>query len=192
MNLRVTVRRALSLLRRVTSRLTSIAKIAYLRTAFPEIILPFSVVLDKDVTVAATDGGIIEVGSNVCIGPDTQIISRGGHIVIGNDVHIGSGSIIVSQASITIGRYSLIAEYVVIRDQDHNYLARPIMNSGFRTGAIIIGEDCWLGSKSTVLRGSNIGDGAVIGAHSLIRGNVPPFTLAVGCLAKVIKELPST
>ena len=101
------------------------------------------------------------------------------------------GSIIVSVANIQIGRDTLVAEYVVIRDQDHSLVSRPIKSAGFHTGAILIGDDCWLGAKVTVLRGSTIGNGAVIGAHSLVRGNMPPNTLAVGCPATVIRKLPA-
>lgn len=191
MNLRVPVRRGLSLMRKVACRLTSVTKIFYFRAAFPEIDLPYSASLDKGVRLSATDGGTIEVGNNVFLGAHTQIISRGGRIFIGENVHIGNGCIIVGIDSISIGRDALIAEYVVIRDQDHDYSTRPIRASGFLADAIRIGEDCWLGCKSTVLRGSEIGDGAVIGAHSLIRGSIPPNTLAVGCPAKAIKELPA-
>jgi acetyltransferase-like isoleucine patch superfamily enzyme len=190
MSLRVTVRRSLSLLRSVISRLTSVTKIVYFRTAFPEVRLPFSTTIDKAVRLSATDGGSIEVGSNVFLGPNTQVISRGGRIVIGDDVHIGTGSIIVSTDTVTIGRDTLIAEYVVIRDQDHDYSVRPIRTSNFLTGAIAIGEDCWLGCKSTVLRNSSIGNSSVIGAHSLVRGDVPPSTLAVGAPHRNVRELP--
>lgn len=189
MNLRVTARRIFSLLRRIAGRLTSITKIIYFRAAYPEISLPFSATLDKGMILSATDGGIIQVGGNVFFGPNTQIISRGGSIVIGDNVHIGTGCIIVSQNAIQIGRDTLIAEYTVIRDQDHDYSTRPIRTSGFLAGAITIGDDCWIGCKSTVLRNSSIGNGSVIGAHSLVRGDVPQFTLAVGSPHRNVRKL---
>ena len=55
------------------------------------------------------------------------------------------------------------------------------------TAPVTIGRDCWLGSKSTVLRGSTIGDGAVIGAHALVRGKIPKNAIAVGIPARVVK-----
>ena len=190
MNHRLLVRRALSLLRRLISHFSATMKVLYFRAAFPEIRLPFTTTLARGVTLSATDNGTISIGESVFFGPNAQVIARGGRVVIGDDVHIGSGSIIVSQDSISIGSNTQIAEYVVIRDQDHDHSSRPIRTSGFRTGAIAVGNDCWLGCKSTVLRNSSIGDGCIIGAHSLISGDVPPFMLAVGCPHRVVRELP--
>lgn len=147
--------------------------------------------MEKGVSLKATDGGQIIIGNNVFFGKNSMIVANYGTIFIGDDVFIGNGCIIVSQHRIEIGASTQIAEYVVIRDQDHSFLNRPIRSAGFQTAPISIGEDCWLGCKSTVLRGSTIGNGAVVGAHSLVRGNVPPFSLAVGCPAKIVKELPA-
>lgn len=183
------VRRSLSLMKKVSTRVRSVTKMFYLHWAFPEISISTSATLDKGVRLSATDGGAIEIDGNVYLGPYVQIIARGGRIIIGDDVHVGTGCILVSRKCITIGRDSLIAEYVVIRDQDHEYSKRPIRKSGFQIEPITIGQDCWLGCKSTVLRGSNMGNGSVVGAHSLVRGDIPSYTLSVGCPAKVIKKL---
>jgi virginiamycin A acetyltransferase len=50
-----------------------------------------------------------------------------------------------------------------------------------------IGNDVWIGCNSTVLRGVTIGDGAVIGANSLVNKNVPPYAIVVGSPARIIK-----
>ena len=50
-----------------------------------------------------------------------------------------------------------------------------------------IGNDVWIGCNSTVLRGVAIGDGAVIGANSLVNKDVPPYAIVVGSPAKIIK-----
>lgn len=189
MKSRIFLRRVLSLIRRIITHVASTMRILFYRAAFPAIDLPFSVVVERGATLSATDGGTIKFGEGCFIGSAAQIVSGGGRIVIGEKVHIGSGSIIVSQDSIEIGRDTQIAQYVVIRDQDHDFSSRPIRTSGFRRGAIAIGEDCWLGCKSTVLRNSTIGEGAVIGAHTLVRGNVPAFSLAVGCPHKIVRKL---
>lgn len=189
MTLRILIRRAISLLSGQVSRVISIIKILYFRAACPEIELPICTSIKAGTILSATDGGIISVGKNVSFDRHSRVIARGGKITIGDNAHLGAGSIIVSNSNVQIGRDTLVAEYVVIRDQDHSLLSRPIRSAGFHTSAILIGDDCWLGAKVTVLRGSTIGNGAVIGAHSLVRGNVPPNTLAVGCPAKVIRKL---
>lgn len=148
-----------------------------------------NVQISSNVIIKATDGGEIRIGSNVSFGANSQIISQGGIIEISDNCFIGTGVIITSKKFINIGEGSQIAEYVVIRDQDHNIESRPIRTSGFKVSPIIIQNDVWLAAKSTVLRGCIIGEGAVIGAHSLVNKDIPEFTLAAGIPAKVIKKI---
>lgn len=146
---------------------------------------------ETGVVLRPTDGGRILLGDCVSIGRNVNIFCQGGIVRIGNNVHIGTGSIIVAKGSIEIGSDTLIAEYVVIRDQDHQVKVHneKIRNSGFVVKPIKIGSDVWVGAKATVLRGVEIGDGAVIGAHALVNGNIMAGSLAAGVPAKVIKNL---
>ncbi len=50
-----------------------------------------------------------------------------------------------------------------------------------------IGSDVWIGCNTTILRGCTIGDGAIIGANSLVNEDVPPFAIVAGCPARIIK-----
>lgn len=145
--------------------------------------------IEDSVKISCTDGGQLIVGIGVVFREGAEVVTRGGRISIGDNVHIGKGVVIVSHESVQIGDGTQIAEYVVIRDQDHDIDLRPIHLGGFKTSSIKIGKDCWLGAKVTVLRGSKIGDGSVIGAHSLVRGVIQPYTLAVGCPARFVREL---
>jgi acetyltransferase-like isoleucine patch superfamily enzyme len=143
---------------------------------------------DTGALLSATDQGAIRIGNRVSLGRMTRVVARGGKVSIGDDVFVGDGSVIVGLAGIEIGEGTQLAEYVVIRDQDHDMTSRPFITGRFRSMPIVIGRDCWLGAKVTVLKGSRIGDGAVIGAHSLVRGDIPAHTLAVGSPAKVVKR----
>jgi acetyltransferase-like isoleucine patch superfamily enzyme len=51
-----------------------------------------------------------------------------------------------------------------------------------------IGPDCWLGVKTTVLRGTRIGRGCVLGAHAVARGDIPDYAIAVGTPARVVRD----
>jgi virginiamycin A acetyltransferase len=55
-------------------------------------------------------------------------------------------------------------------------------------GEAIIGNDVWVGQNATILAGVHIGDGAIIGANSVVGSNVEPYTIVVGNLAKVIRK----
>ena len=145
--------------------------------------------IDRLVRLRATDGGSITVGNNVSFSLGAQLTAKGGIIHIEDNVIVGAGTVIVAQESIVIGRDTMIAEYVVIRDQDHATNTSPYSKAGYITTAIIIGANVWIACKATVLRGSVIGDNAVVGAHGLVNGNIDEGMLAVGVPARSIKRL---
>lgn len=55
-------------------------------------------------------------------------------------------------------------------------------------GDVVIGNDVWIGYKATILSGVTIGDGAVVGAHSLVTKDVPPYTIVAGNPAKIVRK----
>ena len=161
-----------------------------LARANPAIRLGPNPFIGPDTLLEATDGGTIVVGRNFAIGTHGRLIARrGGKIIVGDDVLLGDGVIVVALDSINVGQGSKIAEYVVIRDQDHGITASPLRDAGFETAPISIGEHVWIGAKATVLRGSSIGDHAVIGAHALVKGEIGALTVAVGVPAKTIRNI---
>ena len=60
----------------------------------------------------------------------------------------------------------------------------------YRTGEIHIGKGVMLGMETMVMPGVTIGDGAIVGARSVVTKDIPPYTIAVGNPAKVIKQIP--
>jgi acetyltransferase-like isoleucine patch superfamily enzyme len=98
----------------------------------------------------------------------------------------------VHARSIQIGEDTLIAEYVVIRNQDHRTDLRPVRLPGFNSSPILIGRDVWIGCKASLLRGSSIGDRCVVGAHALVRSNMDDDMLVAGVPAKALRRLGST
>jgi acetyltransferase-like isoleucine patch superfamily enzyme len=144
---------------------------------------------ESDVLLKATDGGVIRIGKGVTISDHVKIVTQGARVVIGDGVFIGSGALIVAREGIEIGNDSLVAEYVVIRDQDHRTDSRPIRDAGYRVMPIRIGCDVWIGSKASILRGASVGDRSVIGAHALVKSHIPDDMLAAGVPARVIKRV---
>lgn len=55
-------------------------------------------------------------------------------------------------------------------------------------GDTVIGNDVWIGQNVTILPGVRIGDGAIIGLNSVVGSDIPPYSIAVGNPAKVIKK----
>ncbi len=91
--------------------------------------------------------------------------------------------------SIVIGNDTLIAQHVFIIDSYHRTGRNELIRTQCGTkGAVKIGNDVWIGEGAKILKGVTVGDGAIIGAGSVVTKDVPPYCIAVGVPAKVIKE----
>ena len=111
-------------------------------------------------------------------------------IDIGDRTFIGPYVTIAGPGDISIGKNCLIAAHSGIFANNHIYAdpAQPIGLQGVTRLGITIEDDCWLGSGVKVLDGVTIGHGSVIGAGSIVTKNIPPFSIAVGVPARVIKS----
>jgi acetyltransferase-like isoleucine patch superfamily enzyme len=75
-----------------------------------------------------------------------------------------------------------------VRDHDHA-VGRPPASGEVSVSPVRIGKEAWLGAKVTVLRGADIGDGTIVGAHSVVRGVIPPGVVAAGIPARVVRQV---
>jgi acetyltransferase-like isoleucine patch superfamily enzyme len=64
----------------------------------------------------------------------------------------------------------------------------PIKDQGIAKSPVRIGAYTWIAAKATILRGTTIGRGCVIGAHAVVKGDIPDYSIAVGAPAKVVKN----
>jgi len=115
----------------------------------------------------------IIIGNNVTIGYRISLdILPTGKLKIGDHVNLTQDILISSYNSVSIGAYSLIAERVSIRDEDHGISNKEkIFSQEIISKPINIGDDVWIGANSIILKGSNIPDGCVVGANSVILSN---------------------
>lgn len=100
-----------------------------------------------------------------------------GHLEIGKGVFINRNCNIVCHSSISIGDGTTIGPNVCIYDHDHSWGSHKNTNSKFILGDISIGNNVWIGAGAIILRGSQIGDGAIIGAGVVFKGNLEANTL---------------
>ena len=89
---------------------------------------------------------------------------------------------------VTIGNNSMIAANCYLIDADYGFEKGKLMREqSNKISPIIIGEDVWIAANSVILKGSNIKSGAIVGAKSLVKGNVEENACVVGVPATLIK-----
>lgn len=127
----------------------------------------------------------------------TDVTSWVPQLIIGNDVSLGHRNVISVGKKIKIGDRVLTAPEVRIRDNDGHTLDpqkrhenHPLDENDILP--VTIEDDVWIGAYCLINKGVTIGEGAVIGAGSIVTKDIPPFCVAAGNPAKVIKEIPRT
>jgi acetyltransferase-like isoleucine patch superfamily enzyme len=151
--------------------------------------IPGSIKLACGVRLRATDGALLKLGEGVSIDRFADITAKHGTLEIGARSYVGQFSVICARSAITIGVDCLIAEHVSIRDQDHRFGPDlTTAKAGFTSKAITIGDNVWIGSKTTITKGVRIGDNAVIGANSVVTRDIPANSVATGAPARVVRK----
>lgn len=116
-------------------------------------------------------------------------------IEIGNNVTITEFCQISCIDYIKIGNGALFGRNVFISDNNHGFgnctdeNIPPVERELISKGPVIIGNNVWIGRNVTIMSGVTVGDGAVIGANAVVTHDVPSYSIAVGCPAKVIKRM---
>lgn len=117
-------------------------------------------------------------------------------LIIKNNVSITDRCIISAANRIEIGNGCLLGRDTFITDNSHgenisiNELnISPHERNIFSKGTVIIGDNVWTGKNVCIMPNMKIGNGAIIGANSVVTHNIPPYSVAVGSPAKVIKTI---
>ena len=147
-------------------------------------------------------GEFISVGSFSVIARNCILQAHGHYlnqtfkpsIEIGDYCNIGEGSMITTIDRVVIGDGLLTGRRVTITDNSHGgfFLAdlkeNPCQRELISKGPVIIGKNVWIGQNATIIS-AKIGDGAVIGANAVVTHDVPPYSMAVGNPAKIVKRI---
>lgn len=129
-----------------------------------------------------------ELGAKSIIEDFTTINNGVGAVVIGTESIIGLGNVVIGPVS--IGNHVMLAQNIVISGLNHGYedINTPPAFQPVNVKQIVISDDVWIGANSVITAGVTIGKHSVIGAGSVVTKDVPPFCIAVGNPAKVIKR----
>lgn len=136
----------------------------------------------------------VAIGRGSCISDDVWVNDciRDGvpRLMIGETVLVGRRGVISTAGHLEIGSFTILAPDVIVTDADHVYEnpMLPYLQQGATSGrTLIVEENCWLGLQVKVLGDLTIGRGSVVAAGSLVRNSLPPFVVAAGSPARIVK-----
>ena len=134
--------------------------------------------------------GSLELGNQVILSQGVILHSYGGSIAIADDVSLGPNTTIYGHGGVTIGKNTLIAMNCSILSSNHTIPSEHdyIRDHPDILHPTVIEEDVWLGAGVIVLGGVTIGKGSVVGAGAVVSHSLPPYSIAVGVPAKVIRR----
>lgn len=133
----------------------------------------------------------VSIGKRVRIFPGSRIEVHGdGEIIIEDNVAIGQSFHITSASKLVIGQGTVISARVFVTNIDHEYgeIDTPILEQGLKISETSIGKNCFIGMGAAIQAGTKLGDNVVVGANSVVRGDIPSYSVIAGAPARIIKR----
>lgn len=131
----------------------------------------------NDTQIILDDKSKIFIGNAVTFQRNNSLSSVfGGELHIGSRCHFNRNCIIICQKEIIIKDDVIFGPGVTIYDHDHIFSYHGIL-PGFKLGSVVIEKGCWIGANVTILRNTHIGECCVIGAGTIIKGDIPSHSI---------------
>jgi acetyltransferase-like isoleucine patch superfamily enzyme len=137
-------------------------------------------------------GSIIEIADGAVIDSFVKVKPAGGpgDVFVGEGTTINSGCVIYTGNGVSIGRNCAIAANCTFAPINHEYRdgRRAIIEQRFMPsrGGIVVEDDVWIGANCVILDGAVLGRGCVVGAGSVVRDRLPPFSVNIGSPSRVV------
>ena len=131
----------------------------------------------------------VTLGPHAAISPNTAFsnpdrIRAGRNLYLGARCHLWAGP---SKGHIVIGDNVLFGPEVMVTAAGYRFNdGSPVTAQAMDEADVIIGDDVWLGTRAIVLPGARIGNGAIVAAGAVVRGEIPAFAVAAGVPARVV------
>jgi acetyltransferase-like isoleucine patch superfamily enzyme len=184
------------------------ARLAAFRLRNPHVVLEGMVFLGRATTLYARPGyGRLVIGPWVHIGDLTRLRAHEGTLRVGDRTVFGRDASVNCYLDVEIGAASMVADWAYVCDFDHRTYddshddahddahddpaareRRPIKDLGLVKTPVRIGPGCWLGVRSTVLRGTTMGSGCVLAAHAVARGSYPEDAVIAGVPGRAVRD----
>ena len=164
---------------------------AYYRMKYPGLSIDGASYLARGVELVCVKGSTMVIRKSV-VGKGSQVRTKRSGVLELEGCEVGAYCTLEAMESIRIGRDTLIAERVTIRDQNHRFddPSKKIADQGFDCEPILIHSNVWIGAEVVVLKGVEIVSGVVVGAGSVVNRSLLEKAVYGGHPAQKIKELP--
>ena len=126
--------------------------------------------------VITRNNGVIEIQKSVYIFNYACISSDGGKLTIEEHVGLNRGVLVRCHGKITIGSGTLLGPNVTVFDHNRKFSPEGVSRE-YSVGSVEIGKGCWIGANVTILKNTRIGEGCVIGAGSVVSGDIPAHSI---------------
>jgi len=137
--------------------------------------------------------GRLEIGEHSLLEPNVWLTTGdSGRIRIGAGTFLNIGVMVAAVELVEIGDHCMFANGCFVTDANHRYddLEKPVTWQGFSTkGPTRIGDNVWCGANVVIASGVTVGERCVIGANSVVNGDLPPFSIAAGVPARVLRTI---
>ncbi|RYZ98466.1 MAG: acyltransferase [Sphingobacteriaceae bacterium] len=129
-----------------------------------------------------------ELGEGSTIEAFSTVNNGVGDVLIGAHTLIGMSNVIIGP--VTIGNNVILAQNIVASGLNHEYrdVTQPIHAQKILVSPIVIEDECWIAANAVITSGVTIGKHSVIAAGAVVTKDIPPYSVAVGNPAKVIKK----
>ena len=141
----------------------------------------------------ALRSGRLELGPHVLLEPNVWItIADGGRVSIGEGTFLNIGVMVACHESVRLGAHCMFANGCFISDASHRFddPELPLPWQGFTSkGPTSVGDNVWCGVNVVITTGVTVGERSVIGANSVVTRDLPPYSVAAGAPAKVLRRV---
>jgi acetyltransferase-like isoleucine patch superfamily enzyme len=137
--------------------------------------------------------GRLEVGEHTLFEPNVWITAPDeARVRIGSGSFLNIGVMVAAHELVEIGDNCMFANGCFVTDANHRFddPDLPVTQQGFTSkGPTRIGDDVWCGANVVITSGVEVGERCVIGANSVVTESLPPFSIAAGAPARVLKQV---
>ena len=166
-------------------------RVLVLKCLYPNIQIDWGTSIGPGCSIVCVKGSQMTI-QRCAISAGTHIIADAGAVVEIRESFIGRNCVITAKEKVVIDAGCLLAEMVVVRDQNHATDEHSGALTAFTSAPIHIQAGTWIAAKATVLQGVQIGTRAIVGAHAVVTKSIPAGETWVGIPAKPIRSLQAS